>query len=344
MSEVLSQSQIDSLLSSMEKENSRKPENASDERSQHKYRKYDFFSPKKYSKEKIKVLRNIYENYARILTSQINSLFRVVSNVEVIGIEEQRYYEYSNALYESDVITLEKVNLPDRSKNPPAILYISPQLMTVMIDRMLGGDGMDTEVELGYTYTEIELALYEKIIKYFIAMAADVWASYLKLSCSFERIEENPSVFQGIGVDETVMIVMLKIELQQTSGIMNICIPNTLLQNIFGIIDQSMNLSALDEDRQKNEDRQKIMGKLKDSHMEVSAQLAAVRLSLEDLYNLRAGDVINLGKPQNTPVTVMVENNPWFTGTLGVHKKNTAVRLEERIRIPRQESNEEEKQ
>ncbi len=39
------------------------------------YIKYDFFSPRKFTKEKMKILRSVFENYARILTSQINGNF-----------------------------------------------------------------------------------------------------------------------------------------------------------------------------------------------------------------------------------------------------------------------------
>ena len=78
-----------------------------------KYRKYDFYSPKKYTKDKLKMLQSIYDNYSRIATSQINGLFHVASEVEVVGVEEQRYYEFGNALNETDIMTLAKVELQD---------------------------------------------------------------------------------------------------------------------------------------------------------------------------------------------------------------------------------------
>ena len=53
-----------------------------------------FTVPQKIHKDKLKMLKSIYDNYARIATSQINGLFRVASEVEVIGVEEQRYYEF----------------------------------------------------------------------------------------------------------------------------------------------------------------------------------------------------------------------------------------------------------
>lgn len=291
MADVLSQSQIDALLQSMqsveEESIAEKPKEP-----QQKYRKYDFYSPKKYTKDKLKMLRSIYDNYCRIATSQINGLFRVASEVEVVGVEEQRYYEFGNALNESDVISLVRVNLSDHSKNPPMLFHIAPTLMGAMIDRMLGGTGTDTSVDMSYTYTDIELALYERIIQYLVAITPDVWSSYIKLKTEFERVEENPSMFQGISVDETVVIVMINISIGDVKGAMNICIPGTLLGNIFDIIEKTKHLADKGGVEDTTDSRDEILGSIKESKIDVMAQLGVMQLNLDDVYNLHVGDVI----------------------------------------------------
>lgn len=333
MAEVLSQSQIDALLNSMmnteaesEAEQPKEPEQ--------KYRKYDFFSPKKYTKDKLKMLRSIYDNYARIATSQINGLFRVASEVEVVGVEEQRYYEYGNALNESDVMTLVRLELPDRSKNPPILFHIAPVLMGAMIDRMLGGAGNDTSIDMSYVYTDIELALYEKIIKYLVAITTDVWATYIKFNTVFERIEENPSMFQGISVDETVVIIMMRIKMGDIEGAMNICIPSTLLGNMFEIIDKTKHLSDSEDEASRINTREELLESIKESKIDVMAQLGVAKMNLDDVFNLHVGDVIDLNKPHDSNVQVHIEGQPWFEGKLGVYNKNVAVKIEERVENP----------
>ena len=103
MSEVLSQSQIDALLNSMKGggDDSAAPQEK-EEKKEIQYRKYDFYSPRKITTEKLKLLRNIYENYSRIASSQMNGMFRLNSDMEVLDVEEQRYYEFSNALTDID--------------------------------------------------------------------------------------------------------------------------------------------------------------------------------------------------------------------------------------------------
>ena len=58
-------------------------------------------------------------------------------------MEEQRYYEFSNALLEGDVLALADVALegqvqPDET---PVLFHFSTTLMLSMMDRLMGGDG-----------------------------------------------------------------------------------------------------------------------------------------------------------------------------------------------------------
>lgn len=331
MSEVLSQSQIDALLNSMKGGGDDSSGSQKKEDSQAvQYRKYDFYSPRKFTTEKLKLLRNIFENYSRIAASQMNSMFRLSCEMEVLNVEEQRYYEFNNALTDSDIITLVKVVLPEQAKNLPMLMHISPRLMVNMIDRMMGGPGDDDSIDSWYVYTSIENVLYEKIMSYLVNAMRDAWLGYIRMDMSMDRVEQDPSMFQDISVDETVAIVPLSIQMGNLTGNITICIPGTLLTDIFNIIDRKKNIN-LDADENDQDIKDTIMNSIRDSALRVNAQLGVVEVSLEDLYNLHVGDVIDLNKPKGSEVFLYIEDQPWFTGKLGVHKKNMAVKIENRI-------------
>ena len=125
MADVLSQSQIDALLKSMQNSEpeqepevveqkqaqTQKPKPEADER---KYSRYDFYSPRKFTKEKMKILTSVFENYARIITSQVNGIFRVMTDITVMEVQERRYYEYVNAFHENDCMTLIDATVVER--------------------------------------------------------------------------------------------------------------------------------------------------------------------------------------------------------------------------------------
>ncbi len=326
MAEVLSQNQIDMLLNSMrngelaEEETKKKEEN---------YRLYDFYSPKKFTKDKLRILKGIYDNYCRIATSQINSLFRVSCEVDVVSIEEQHYYEFSNALSDNDIFTLINIRLPEEGKYPPMLIHISQILMANMIDRMLGGVVYDTSVDSTYSYTDLEMPLYEKIMRYLITILKDAWGSYVKLDASLARVEENPSLFRDISVDETVLIVMLNVDMQEISGKIAICMPGDLMSAIFRTIDKG---KATEEgyDYAQSGAREAILERLENSLFKVDARFASAELNLSDICGLKVGDVIDLNHKKDSDVGIYVEGQPWFYGQLGVHEKKMAVRISRR--------------
>lgn len=331
MAEVLSQSQIDALLNSMNDGNTAEEEVKQENVTEKKYKKYDFYSPKKFTKDRLRFLKSVYDNYARIATSQVNSLFRVSSEIELISVEELRYYEFSNALSESDILSLVDVSLPDNSKNPPILVHAATPVIINLIDHMLGSVGDTIIVEDSYAYTDIEIALYERIMQYLIGAMKDVWGNYIKLGFNFSRLEKNPSMFQDIGVDETIVIIMLNITLKDVAGKLSICIPGNLLLNIFTLMDRRKHIS-MDEGFDDKDNRTDIIDNLKDSALEMTAELGTVQLDLDDIYNLNVGDVINLNKPQNAQIQLAVGGTPWFTGSMGVHNRNVAVKIEDRVK------------
>ena len=92
MAGVLSQNQIDKLLSGLQ---SNKDDGDSKplREEESKVKVYDFRSPKKFTKEQLKTLESLYENFARILSSYFTSLLRIFCEIEVVQIEEQRFFE-----------------------------------------------------------------------------------------------------------------------------------------------------------------------------------------------------------------------------------------------------------
>ena len=110
MAEVLSQSQIDALLNAARSGEMDLAASA-EKTTEKKYRKYDFYSPRKFTKDRMKMISGIFENYTRVINSRINGLLHTTCDVTVESVEEQRYYEFSNALSDGDAFTIhEEIN------------------------------------------------------------------------------------------------------------------------------------------------------------------------------------------------------------------------------------------
>ncbi len=342
MADVLSQSQIDALLKSMqdgppkeEKVEEKaaevlEPKKEEVQKEEETYSKYDFYSPRKFTKDKIRLLRSIFDNYARILTSQVNGIFRTMTDITVLELRETRYYEYVNAFHENDCMTIVDTYVQDKGKsNVPMMSYISPGLTLTLVSHMLGGSDTVIKTEEDYRYTDVEMALYKRIMEYIVHALGDGFSNYINAEFKIAKIETNPSMVQEVGLDETVVLAVMNVDI---SGLamerIRICLPGTLLEHMFKIIDNRKHL-ARGFAYENNQDT--IMEHLKASSFPMTGQLGVVKLDIEDLYHLKVGDVIDLNKAKNSAVKLYVGRQPWFTGKMGVYKKNIAIRIEDRI-------------
>ena len=331
MSEVLSQSQIDALLNSMRSGDG--GGQAEEKNSAKKYRKYDFATPRKFTKDRLKMLNGVFENYTRVISARLNAQLRTTCVIEVESIEEQKFYEFSNALTEGDVLAMANVAIQSREAGgemvpaaDPVMIYLSTSTALSMMDRMLGGEGaVDNDLPIDYTYTDLELQLYEMLLRDMIGLMGVSWENYIRISFEYERTEVNPTLVQLLSLDETVVLVDMRIRLDSGEGRMSIVLPGTVLTSIFGEVNrESMGRKVASEDNSEE-----IFDRLRDSSLEIIAQLGDTRLSLSDLYHLNVGDVLDLGRSKDAPVFLEIGGYQWFTGRIGTHKKNMAIKIDE---------------
>lgn len=324
MAEVLSQSQIDALLNAARSGELGvdKPAEKSEEK---KYRKYDFYSPRKFTKDRLKMLNSIFESYARVINSRINALLHATCEIDVDSVEEQRYYEFSNALTESDVVALAEIDQEKLQGDDPILVHMDTPVVLSMLDRMMGGEGdPDPTVPNDYKLTDLELNMYDDLIADLIPILGGSWENYMTLHFSYVRTEVNPTLVQLIGYDETVVIVGLNIKFPNCTGRMSLCLPGEMLTNVFTEISKSTSRRTTGEDKSEE-----IFDSLRESELEIVAELARTRILLSDLYHLNVGDVVDIKRSKDSPVFLNIGGRRWFDGKMGTSNKQVAVKIGE---------------
>ena len=324
MAEVLSQSQIDALLNAARSGelDVDKPAEKSEEK---KYRKYDFYSPRKFTKDRLKMLNSIFESYARVINSRINALLHATCEIDVDSVEEQRYYEFSNALTESDVVALAEIDQEKLQGDDPILVHMDTPVVLSMLDRLMGGEGdPDPTVPNDYKLTDLELNMYDDLIADLIPILGGSWENYMTLHFSYVRTEVNPTLVQLIGYDETVVIVGLNIKFPNCTGRMSLCLPGEMLTNVFTEISKSTSRRTTGEDKSEE-----IFDSLRESELEIVAELARTRILLSDLYHLNVGDVVDIKRPKDSPVFLNIGGRRWFDGKMGTSNKQVAVKIGE---------------
>lgn len=323
MAEVLSQSQIDELLNNLSSGDVSIQElEVSDKR----IKEYDFRSPKKITKETIRMLKGIYENYCRILTSKLTAMLRLMCDVTVEQVEESVFHEYNNALDDYVLMGLVDVKYPDDVISDTQILVeVSRPLSFVMIDRLLGGSG-EEYINLR-DYTDIELSLLSNVLKQLLALMGTTWEGTLDIETNLAKIETNSRFVQSINYNDTVVVIVLNVSINNISGKVTICIPSEIISEIFKKANIfSKNISKKSE-QNIQEQQTAIMDSIKQSGLTITGVLGNVEVTLNDILNMQEGDLVMLNKKVDSNVSIYIDSDKWFEGKWGIKNNKGAVKI-----------------
>jgi flagellar motor switch protein FliM len=326
MADVLSQKQIDELLNSFSANGSKVFEEIG-ENTDKKAKVYDFKMPKKFTKEKLKIIDSIYENYSRLLSSYLTGLMRVYCKVDVLQIEEQKYYEYNNALPDYVLMAIVNLDIDDEDIMDTSMIFqMSNPISFTMMDRLMGGYG--TYSDVSRDFTEIEIGLMKGIISKMVELQGEAWSSHLEINPKMSRLETNARVFQSIGPDDIIILIMLEVEIKNIKNTISVCIPALNLEAMMAKFADRYAMRKRFDPAKEEERREEILRGIKETPLKIDAILAETQVDLYDILTLQVNDIIPLNVSIDKNVNVKIGDNIWFDGKLGTYNNKKAIKID----------------
>lgn len=328
MSDVLSQSQIDELLKNLNNADTQTLEDMSDSLSEKKVRNYDFKAPKKFTKEQLKSIGNIYESYSRMFSSYLTSITRFYCKVEVLQIEEQRFYEYSNAL--PDYTMMGNIDLSFKEKDnimdTKCMIQFSNPVTYSLIDRLLGGYGKN--MDISRNFTDIEIRIMRNVFRKMAGFFQEVFSPYIDLTSELSDIETNARVNQPIYADEVIVLATLEVEYNDVKNIVTIAVPAITMESVLAkeSAGNGNRIRRTDSAREK-ECREGIIKKISRSDFKIEALLAETHVNLNEILSLHTNDVLLLNVPIDRNISLVVNNEKLFDGKLGTVNHKKAIKI-----------------
>lgn len=323
MGDTLSQEEIDNLLKAFN-DGDLNADDFSDTKEK-QVKNYDFARPSKFSKDHLRTLEIIFENYGRLLSTNLPAYLRKNVQVEVVNAEANTYSEFANAL--SNPVILGVVNFAPLEGN--IIIELSANLGFTIVDRMLGGGG--APLERNRDFTEIELIILERVLEVCTNLLVDPWESVVSIEPRLERIETNSQFAQFISPGEMTAIITMSVKIGSVEGLMNICIPYSCVEPVIDKLNTKYWYSSMKESDSCA--YQEVIEDIIDyAKIPVKAMLGRSTISVNDYINIQIGDIIKLDTKVNDELEVYVGNIKKFTALPGATSDSYAVRVTSVIR------------
>ena len=325
MTEVLSQDEIDQLLTAISTGDSEaddfKP--VSDTR---KIKIYDFKRPDKFSKEQLRTVSNMHETFARLTTTALSAQLRSMAHVHVASVDQLTYEEFIRSI--PTPTTLAVVNMDPLKGN--AILEIDPTITFCMIDRLFGGRGV-TSSNKNRDLTDIEQSVMEGIIVRILANMREAWTQVIDLRPRLGQIETNPQFAQIVPPTEMVVLITLETKVGDEEGMMNFCIPYLTIEPIISKLSSQFWFSSV-----RRSSTTQYLGtlteKLSTVDMDIVAEIGSISLPVRDVLALQVGDIVRLTNTRvGDPLTLGVGSKKKFYCQPGVVGKKMAIQVTGKI-------------
>jgi flagellar motor switch protein FliM len=317
MADVLSQNEIDALLSALSTGELESEDVGKDDEN-HKIKLYDFRSPQKFSKEHIRTLELIHDNYARIISNYLTGQTRQNVKVKIETVEQIAYEEFIHSVQNPTIITIFK--MPPLSGT--IVFETNPQFSLQVIDILLGGKG-DRKITTK-EFTDIDKNIMRQITAGMISNLKLAWESILDVEPEIEAVETNPGVNQTMAPNDPVALITFSVEMNKRSTFINMCIPYLSIEKI---LDKLVIQYAFRNDDQSlmAESREKIEKGINKVDVDVTAELGHTNITVDDFLRLTVGDVLKLDTKSSAPIKVYVGDEECYYAKPGIAGKNMGV-------------------
>lgn len=321
--EILSQSEIDALLSALST-GEVSPEEIMREEQEKKVKTYDFKRALRFSKEQIRTLTRVHENLARLLTTYFSGKLRTYVQINVATSDQVPYEEFIRSIPKMTMLYLYEL----APLEGQILIEINPNIAYAMLDRVLGGEG--TSLNKIDQLTDIESKIMKNLFSDAFQHLQEAWETIIEIEPQLTGFEINPQFLQMVSPNETVVVISLNATIGEASGMINICIPHMVVEPIIPKLSATYWMHTEKEEKKKKYPY--VAKKIKQGKLPLIAELGQSQITVEEFLNLAVGDCIKLSQPIDRPIVVKIGERPKFLAQPGISRDKMALQILEEYR------------
>jgi flagellar motor switch protein FliM len=321
MAEVLSQQEIDQLLNNIKTGGEQSQQSGQDKEAV----PFDFRLPNRISKNQLRTLRNIHENFSESLSSFLMTKLQSIININVISVDQIYYSEYVLSVSNPACLFLFDV----KGSDIKAILELSTELAFTLIDRLLGGNGKTAKQ--AKVITPIEQKVLMVFVEKVMQELKKAWQIIGVYDFELERFESDIDFAQITSQSESVLIISFEVFIGEQAYLMNLCFATFAFDTILSKL-TSQNFSTIRPVKYAGTTAKNILvNHLRNTDLGLRAEFGKAVITMKDLMQLKKGDVILMNKKIGDEITISVEDRLLFTGQPGMVNGHRGVKITNRI-------------
>lgn len=318
MANILTQSEIDALLNSLSGGEDVTPEPEPEDTQS--VRIYDFRTANKFSKEQMRTLHTISDNFASVLSTRLTGMLRTLCEVNVVSVEEQIFGEFNNSIPLPSLIAV----IDAAPLTGSLILQMSSAVVYGIISCLFGGSADYTDESK--PFSEIDVAIMLNVLPQYLSILEDAWDKVANLQMHLERVETSPQFTQVAAANEPAAIITFNVKMDSIEDMMAMCVPHFLIQPISKQLN-SMTWALGDQLAVQRPPSAQVQAQVLDTKVRLRARLQNSRITMRELLAMKPGDILCTNHRIVDFIMMDVEKIPKFKAVLGTSEDKRVVQI-----------------
>lgn len=288
------------------------------------YKLYNFRRPDKFSKDHLRALQDVHREFSRQISLVLTAYLRMHIEIDVVSTDQLTYDEFIRSMPSPITIGIFELNpLPGQ-----ILLGLSFEVLSCIVDRMLGGVGLSENRQR--ELTDIEEALAKKVIERIVKTLEATWSSIIPVQSQVVGLDNSYQMIQVATSGEIVALITFEVQIAgKYFGLISLCFPYPVLENVLANLStqhifQTKGITATSEERQK------MIQKLNTSKVDLSVLFGSCNITLSEFLDIKEGDILKLDNKTNEDLVVKVNNEKKFFARPGTIKNNVCVKITDR--------------
>ena len=323
MAEVLSQQEIDQLLTKVKSGEEETPPPATDKEAV----LFDFRLPNRISKNQLRTIRNINESFAESFASFLVNKLQTIVNINVTSIDQIYYSEYILSVSNPACLYTFEIKNTDIK----GILEFNLDLSFILVDRLLGGNGEG--IKQANVITTIEQKVIASIAERVMLDLRKAWQVVDNFDFRVDKFESDIDFAQITSQNESVLLISFELMIGEKTYMMNLCFATFAFDVILSKL-SSQKLSSIRPTKYFGTTSSEILANhLYKTSLPVTVEFGTTKLSVHDIMEMQKNDVIKLDTLISDEQLVKVGDKLLFYGRTGVSNGHKAIKITRKIEM-----------
>lgn len=321
MSDLLTQDEIDALLHGVDEVEEDVPEVVSNS----SVMAFDFSSQDRIVRGRMPTLELVNERFARHMRISLFNMMRRTAEVSINGVQMLKFGEYVHTLFVPTSLNMVRF----RPLKGTALITMEARLVFILVENFFGGDGRYHAKIEGREFTPTERRIIQMLLKLVFEDYKEAWGPVMDVEFEYLDSEVNPAMANIVSPTEVIVVSSFHIELDGGGGDFHVAMPYSMLEPIRELLDAGVQSDKGDTDLRWSK---ALRDEVLDVRVGLSTRLLQTDVTLRQIMNFKAGDIIPVEMPET--LLVMVEDLPTYRAKLGRTKEKVAIKISEKIKRP----------